>query len=724
MSLDKSNSSSEDFIDSVKEVDLNIRDHRCDDDFEQMLAGLNEKIGKKSGDTEKQNASSAHKSLSAEKPDKPVSENGRLSDSAAVPASAVLKPETNNGFSPEINVSETQSSAKSDLNSGSDSASEPELFKNIGSVWKNPGLSGGGRVSMNIKTDFRKEIKVTVPREFAEEAERRRMAELAKKAAERRRSVSQTQNMKTPDDPDSSKQPKQQDTQVFGFSRQNEIPQSEKKQNAVNAGENKVQNQNLSVKKAAEAYKVRRVFALSNAVVCMIIFFGIAFYLIACERESGFIQSENRYLTEKPRLTFSAVLDGSYFTDITRWYTDTVPHREELKSFSSKFSDLFGINISDVKISGTAAIPEKEVFISSDSDSDNSSDSSFEVKNDSQPEKYFDLESETDDESSEEIVEITEDLDDGKWMGSVIVSGSGENVRAMSAFYGTFAMGQKFAETINKYAADLPDVNVYNMTIPISSAYYLPGNLGDSFTSQHDAILNIGSYLDSVYNVDVYDALAAHTSEYIYARTDHHWMPLGAYYATEVFAESAGVDYPALDAYSEYQIEDFVGTMYAYSNYDEELNQNPDTFIYYKPANSYSVSYYDSYFSNERTGGTLFFDYASGVNCYSAILGTDDEIAKITTDCKNDRILVIFKDSFGNAAVPFLTNSFSEIYVCDYRYFDINAIEFCEEVGCTDLLFAVSIGSAHTNSHIDTISNNRIQAKSDDSSSDTESSEE
>jgi hypothetical protein len=66
----------------------------------------------------------------------------------------------------------------------------------------------------------------------------------------------------------------------------------------------------------------------------------------------------------------------------------------------------------------------------------------------------------------------------------------------------------------------------------------------------------------------------------------------------------------------------------------------------------------------------------------------------VQTDVGNDRTLVIFKDSYGNAMVPCLVGSFSDIYVCDIRYFTPNAVSFCEEVGATDLLFAMNTFSA------------------------------
>ena len=40
-------------------------------------------------------------------------------------------------------------------------------------------------------------------------------------------------------------------------------------------------------------------------------------------------------------------------------------------------------------------------------------------------------------------------------------------------------------------------------------------------------------------SVDICPVLKQHTEENIYCRTDHHWQPLGAYYAAKTFAEAA-----------------------------------------------------------------------------------------------------------------------------------------------------------------------------------------
>ena len=57
---------------------------------------------------------------------------------------------------------------------------------------------------------------------------------------------------------------------------------------------------------------------------------------------------------------------------------------------------------------------------------------------------------------------------------------------------------------------------------------------------------------------------------------------------------------------------------------------------------------------------------------------------------KNGRKLLVIKDSFGNAEIPFYTSSFEQIYVLDVRYFERNLVNFIETTGVTDVLFTMS----------------------------------
>ncbi|MBR1864085.1 MAG: hypothetical protein IJ806_08370 [Ruminococcus sp.] len=449
-------------------------------------------------------------------------------------------------------------------------------------------------------------------------------------------------------------------------------------------------------------------FSFINSIMSLGLLFTVAVSLVVLERESGFIHSENRNLAEFPTFSVKSYFDGQFTKGITEYYTDTIPGRETFKKFGSEFSKHLGINTDDMVVKGSHKTAEKEELDEEKVAAITTVTANLQPKPSTTTTTRPGETTTTTTRVSEEVVELPEILDDGQWEGDVIVFGKGENVRAVAGYYGMFEYGKMYAETINKWKEELPDVNVYNMSIPTSSAYYLPKSFRDTVSDQKDNIDNIASELKGIINVDVFNDLAKHTDEYIYSRTDHHWQPRGAYYAGKVFADKAGIDYPDLKTYDEWKIEGFLGTMYAYSDYDSELAANPDTFIYYKPDNSYSVTYYDTDFTAPRSGD-LFFDYAEGVYCYSAILDVDWEVAEIETDVKNGRTLVIFKDSFGNALVPFMTHGFEKIYVCDFRYFDNNAIDFCKKVGCTDLLFAISVTSCATEMHIQAINNCRVQ---------------
>lgn len=115
-----------------------------------------------------------------------------------------------------------------------------------------------------------------------------------------------------------------------------------------------------------------------------------------------------------------------------------------------------------------------------------------------------------------------------------------------------------YAKSVNKVADTLTGKSdVYDLVIPLSSGITFPDNLKDEITSsdQHDAMQKIQAKMDKhVKNVDVYDVLMRHRTEYEYFRTDHHWTTLGAYYAYTEFCKAKGITPESLDAYSKNRI--------------------------------------------------------------------------------------------------------------------------------------------------------------------------
>lgn len=272
---------------------------------------------------------------------------------------------------------------------------------------------------------------------------------------------------------------------------------------------------------------------------------------------------------------------------------------------------------------------------------------------------------------------------------NILVSYQDGHYRGLMGCFGTYGLCDKWTDAVNTFAKKLPGVNVYSMAVPIPSEFYTPQSFWNSgFTaSQYNKVQHIREGLSGVKDIDAYSALAAHTDEYIYSRTDHHWTPLGAYYAAEKFAEAAGVEFPSIDKYTPVSRSGYVGSMYTYSK-DVHLYNDAETFTMYLSPNADSISttYYNTSFRGAYEGDLFVTRNASAFYC--SFIGSDDRITHVKTDVKNGRTLTVFKQSYGNALIPFLTSGFEDIYVCDMRYFDLNGVQFCKDVGTTDLLFA------------------------------------
>lgn len=446
-------------------------------------------------------------------------------------------------------------------------------------------------------------------------------------------------------------------------------------------------------RKAQRFSKTMGVSLLSGVVVV------VAVVLLLAPR-STISYEENRLLAEKPKFSLTSLLDGSYTSGWSEYYNDTVPFRSKLKKTISAMMQWTGVqseedtvffgNVPQVqkKTATPAATTEPaETTVAAVGNSDETA---------TEPAVTTTVVTTTEDPNDEPAAEIGE--------GIIL-----DHKRAVCVYGGSFSVGQDYAETLNAYQQDLgSDVQVYSLVAPTAVSYYLPEEYANYTASETENIDNINSYLNGVKPVDAYNALKPHTAEAIYARTDHHWLPLGAYYAAEAFAKVADVPFASLSDYDTATKKDYVGSMYTYTE-SAVLLDNPEEFTYYIPKNKYKTTYYSTSFTDPTEGDLLMnLDGYDNSMYYLVFMGGDDKITHVETDCKNGRTLVIFKDSYGNALVPCLTSSFENIYVCDMRYFELNAIDFCKQVGCTDLLFAMNTFSA-TGGNESYLESNRVQ---------------
>ena len=417
--------------------------------------------------------------------------------------------------------------------------------------------------------------------------------------------------------------------------------------------------------------------------------FTAAFNLLP---RSTYSELEKRDLQHFPAFTLDSLLDGSYASAISSWYSDTEPYRDTLMYMSMQFRDMLGVRFGDSNIQYVASdTPAEAEAIPEEPDPVADADTVKGVK-------AF-----TVDTTAGGIDDIAKVASSG-----IILVGSGENVRALMGFFGTERGGAKYAETVSLYGAAFGrSVNVYCMPIPTSTEYYCPEEASKFTKKQWPVFNSIFSHLtNGVKAVDVYTVLGQHVDEPIYLRTDHHWAPLGAYYAAQKFAEVAGVPFADLSTYEEHVVHRYVGSMYGYSQ-NVAVKKAPEDFVYYIPTGvEYSTTYVNYTLDEEFhvTGESkpyqskYFFSFKDGSGAaYTTFMGGDIKMTKVVTSTHNGRRLLVIKDSFGNAVPGYLFHSFEEIHVADFRYFTKDVVSYVDENRITDILFANNITNTCVN---------------------------
>lgn len=204
------------------------------------------------------------------------------------------------------------------------------------------------------------------------------------------------------------------------------------------------------------------------------------------------------------------------------------------------------------------------------------------------------------------------------------------------------------------------------------------------FSAPYDQTKVTGPIIKAIgeaYVVDAKDVLLPRKEEYIYYRTDHHWTSLGAYYTYCEWAERMGfVPFGKKEFDIEMAEDAFYGTLASKVN----VSLKPDEiFLWEKKDASYTLAYDMS----DDIRHTLYDrDALAKRDKYKVFLGGNYGLVQIDTSLKNNRRLLVIKDSFGNSFVPFACNHFETSYVADLRYLNINIDAFMEEMKITDLL--------------------------------------
>lgn len=205
------------------------------------------------------------------------------------------------------------------------------------------------------------------------------------------------------------------------------------------------------------------------------------------------------------------------------------------------------------------------------------------------------------------------------------------------------------------------DLRVNFTLIPSQSAIY--DHLLDTHTpvdNQRQLLNYISTQIeDDVTYIDLMTPLYARNDEYIYYYSDHHWTSLGAYYAYVALAETLSYEAISLDTYTPTLVSnEFQGTTHSKSpipwfRKDSIFSYTPNQTITVDSGNGFEEApLYDESKLDQK-------------NQYEYFLGGNPPLAVVSGT--GSGTLLLIRDSYSNALVPFLTAHYESIHMIDLR---------------------------------------------------------
>ncbi len=410
--------------------------------------------------------------------------------------------------------------------------------------------------------------------------------------------------------------------------------------------------------------------------------------------------TEKRELAKFPSFTITSFLDGSYFESVSLWYSDTYPMRDKLVSADQGLKSLYGIETGTQVVGGNTKgddIPEVDKDsikqTTTEAATDTSVDTSTEDPEIGLPASKTDSKTNKGNSSGKTTVQTVEPPD-SKAMDEAFQKQLQDNLyvkdgAAYSLYYFVQDSATEYIDALNNAAAKLSGVaNVYDILIPNNSGVLLSDDdlakLGGS--DQKQAIEYYYSLMQGVKTVDIFDTLKSHNDEYIYFRTDHHWTADGAFYAYEEFCKAKGITEIPREKRKKDTFEGFLGSFYS-NLQNQDMKKKPDTIYAYEPIGTNDMTYWNDDGSEQKWNVIMDVNGWDKGTLYSTFVGGDTPMAVIENPNVTDgSTCVVMKESYGNAFIPFLVDHYSTIYILDYRYSNVNVIDFVKEKQADDLI--------------------------------------
>ncbi len=417
----------------------------------------------------------------------------------------------------------------------------------------------------------------------------------------------------------------------------------------------------MDAKKFHKTSALHLILFTAVLILCAVLFFVVPKINIS--------QMENRKLTPFPVYSWQNIENGSYLDSIDLYVADHFPFREKWVDLVDQYRNAGGIK------DGQIAIIENDNFTMESIDTSKL------------------------DSVNLNIIQDSIKLDNAKLgsaKGLMIYDGMGIQI-----FGGSKKYSKLFASVINDYRTTFDSkINIYYMGIPAHGEYYMP----DDYKKGNSESKNI-EFTASLLNaptksIFIADYIRQHRKEYIFFNSDHHWTDLGSYYAYQKFCEVASLKAIEIENYDIEYRGHFLGSLYQITR-DQRLKEKGDSLIIHKIRNKYAMKVLDNQKNYTKgSAGQMYYKWNNSYGCY---ISGDLPFERFDSDVKNNRRLVVIKNSFGNALIPHLVQNFETVFVIDYRYFEGSVYDLVMSQDITDILFPIPAFSSNTVSHIQRI---------------------
>lgn len=406
-----------------------------------------------------------------------------------------------------------------------------------------------------------------------------------------------------------------------------------------------------------------------NVTVFLLIIFTISLLNIVDASNQGVEELENRTSSIMPEFSKHKLFSGEFFREYDDYFSDTFAFRYFFIQTSKRIKDMKGINSGDsVEIVPTEGINVGDVLVE-DNEESNEGSSQLSDFQGSKNDDYINKEN-----INETLLEKTD-------FGKILVV----NDTAMEIHFFNEDASIKYAYSINFLQSKIKkDVKVYSMLVPTQIEFIAKKKYKDISYSQKENIEFINSHFnENVTSIDVYSMLEKNKDKYLYFRTDHHWTALGAYYAYHSFIDQIGGIPVSLDKYEASTRNNFLGTTYRVT-LKENLKNRPDSIKYYIPFTEHKFWVYQP--DPILKGSAVSEEYIGDYSPYGLFLGGDYPLGLIETNLNNGKKIVIVKDSYANAFIPFLIPHYEEIYIIDPRMYKGDFTKLIEDKGIQEVL--------------------------------------